>query len=54
MWPVRVRYNFKGVVSWCLLFRDNSVLALGALSGIEKRPLLGGFLKYYNYGNFNP
>ena len=50
MWAVRVGYNFKGVVSWCPLFRGNSVLGkrrwehgFCPLSGIEKRPLLGGF-----------
>ena len=48
---MRVGYNFKGVVSWCPLFRGNSVLGkrrwehgFCPLSGIEKRPLLGGCL----------
>ena len=47
---VRVGYNFKGVVSWCPLFKGISVLGTERrwehgfcpLSGIEKRPLLGG------------
>ena len=40
------KYNFKGVVSWCALFRVKCCWERGfcPLSGIEKRPLLGGCL----------
>ena len=45
MWAVCVGYNFKGVVSWCPLFRGISVLESAAGStDFVRCPLLGGCL----------